>query len=329
MKKPRNEPVVIQAIERIFRAGRSSTLPLALGDDAALWRPSRGKETILTCDWFLEGTHFFREKHPAGAIGWKCLARATSDIAAMGGKPSCFLLSLALPQRFTGKWLGDFLRGLRRASRSIGCEVAGGDTTPSERILISVTVLGEIHPGRAILRSGARPGDLLYASGTLGEAESGFEQLRRQHGAPRTANAALRKHLYPRPRLELGRWLAEKRLASAMMDLSDGLSSDLPRLCSGSGVGARIETGLLPVTSEANRHQALEFALHGGDDYELLFTVSRRKAELLPPHVRGVKLTCIGQITREPKILLLDEKGALIPLRPGGWDPFRDKQAIR
>ena len=119
------------------------------------------------------------------------------------------------------------------------------------------------------------------------------------------------------------------RLASAMMDLSDGLSSDLPRLCSGSGVGARIETGLLPVTSEANRQQALKFALHGGEDYELLFTVSRRKAELLPPHIRGVKLTCIGQITREPKILLLDEKGALIPLRPGGWDPFRDKQAIR
>jgi thiamine-monophosphate kinase len=192
-----------------------------------------------------------------------------------------------------------------------------------------VTVLGEIHPGRAILRSGARPGDLLYASGTLGEAESGFEQLRRQHGAPRTANRALRKHLYPRPRLELGQWLAEKRLASAMMDLSDGLSSDLPRLCLRSGVGARIETGLLPVTSQANRSQALEFALHGGDDYELLFTVSRRRARFLPPHVGGVKLTCIGQITRERKILLQDEKGALIPLRPGGWDPFRARQPTR
>jgi thiamine-monophosphate kinase len=329
MKKPRNEQAVIEAIGRIFRAGRSSTLPLSLGDDAALWRNPRGKETILTCDWFLEGTHFFREKHPAGAIGWKCLARATSDIAAMGGKPSCFLLGLALPQRFTGKWLGDFLRGLRRASQAIRCGLAGGDTTPSERILISVTVLGEIHPGRAIPRSGARPGDLLYASGTLGEAESGFEQLRRRQGAPRTANAALRKHLYPRPRLELGQWLAEKRLASAMMDLSDGLSSDLPRLCAASGVGAKIETGLLPLTSEANHNQALEFALHGGDDYELLFTVSRRKARLLPPYVRGVKLTCVGQITRERKILLQDEKGALTPLRPGGWDPFRDKQAIR
>jgi thiamine-monophosphate kinase len=329
MKKPRNEQAVIQAIERKFRARRSSTLPLPLGDDAALWHSSRGKETILTCDWFLEGTHFLREKHPAGAIGWKCLARATSDIAAMGGKPSCFLLSLALPQRFTGKWLSDFLRGLRRASHSIGCELAGGDTTRSERILISVTVLGEIHPGRAILRSGARPGDLLYASGTLGEAESGLRHLRRQHRSPRTAKAALQKHLYPRPRLELGQWLAEKRLTSAMMDLSDGLSSDLPRLCAASGVGARIETGLLPVTSEANRNQALEFALHGGDDYELLFAVSRRKAQLLPPQIHGVKLTRIGQITRERKILLQDEKGTLTPFRPGGWDPFRDKQAIR
>lgn len=329
MKEQRNEQAVIRAIERAFPAKRSSALTLSLGDDAAVWRGSCGRDTILTCDWFLEGTHFFREKHPPDAVGWKCLARAVSDIAALGGKPSCFLLSLALPQQLTGKWLTDFFRGLRRASHLLGCELAGGDTTRHQRVLISVAVLGEIHPGRAALRSAARPGDFLYASGTLGEAELGLREFRRRRGVPRTTNAALRKHLYPMPRLELGRWLVEKHLASAMMDLSDGLSSDLPRLCAASGVGAVIDVGLLPVTPLASRKQALRLALHGGDDYELLFTVGQRKARVVPKQFRGMKLTCIGEITREHKILLKDESGAITPLRPAGWDPFRSKQSSR
>ena len=128
MRERRSEEAVLQAIERLSHSKGSRTrLALSIGDDAALWRSSPGGETILTCDWFLEGTHFLREKHPAGAVGWKCLARAVSDIAAMGGKPGCFLLGLALPQELTGNWLTDFLQGLRRASRSLRCELAGGD----------------------------------------------------------------------------------------------------------------------------------------------------------------------------------------------------------
>ena len=323
MGKPRHEQDLIQSIERAFRSLRSPALTLSLGDDAALWRRSRNKDTILTCDWFLEGTHFLRQKHPPDAIGWKCLARAVSDIAAMGGKPACFLLSLALPEELTGKWLVGFLRGLRRASRATACALAGGDTTRNERVLVSATVLGEVSPGQAVLRSGARPGDRLYASGTLGEAELGLAELRRLQTIPRAPNAALGKHLYPQPRLALGQWLAHNRLASAMMDLSDGLSTDLPRLCAASRVGATIASSSLPLSSRTDRTRALDLALHGGDDYELLFTVRPRKAALLPSHFRGVKLTRIGKITRQQKILLEDSTGSTTLLRPGGWDPFR------
>src|SRR5271167_4716260 len=174
------EDQIVRKIQKTFASERSSSLRVGMGDDAALCRVGRGQETILTCDWFLEGTHFLRDKHPPEAVGWKCLARAASDIAAMGGAPSCFLLSLALPANQTGHWLSGFLRGLRRAALALRCELAGGDTTRRRDILINVTVIGEVPRGCAVLRSGARPGDLLYVSGTLGEAELGLRELRNQ-----------------------------------------------------------------------------------------------------------------------------------------------------
>jgi thiamine-monophosphate kinase len=299
-----------------------------MGDDAALFRPKPGHEIILTCDWFLEGTHFLREKHPPDAVAWKCLARAVSDVAAMGGAPRCFLLGLALPETLTGRWLDMFLAGLRRASRKFHCPLAGGDTTRQNEILINVTVVGEVRGGSAVLRSGARADDILYASGRLGEAELGLWIMRQSKRAASKKNTLTRKHLYPEPRLALGQWLVKKGLATAMIDLSDGLSSDLPRLCAASAVGVRVEKVKIPqVQSPALAlkygHDPMQLALHGGDDYELLFSVPPRKAKLLPRSFRGVLLTPIGKITRERELLVLEENGRASQLLPGGWDPFR------
>jgi len=308
-----------------------SGVVLGIGDDAALFAPRRGYQTILTCDWFLEGTHFLRDKHPADSVGWKCLARAVSDVAAMGGEPRCFLLSLAIPGTYTGRWLNEFLGGLRRAARKFRCPLAGGDTTRRREIGINITAIGEVRSGWATLRSGARAGDIIFVSGRLGEAELGLRLLRstdRVNKRFKKKDGVLKKDLYPEPRVALGQWLAKHRLASAMMDLSDGLSADLPRLCAASGVGARIEAAKIPaVRATAQRgakpFNALNLALDGGDDYELLFTVRPRKARSLPRVFQGIPLTAIGRITSTRSLRLIQLSGREEPLRAGGWDPFR------
>jgi thiamine-monophosphate kinase len=333
-RKRQNEDAILRRIAYSFRPSRNQTarqfIALGIGDDAALFCPKPGHETILTCDWFLEGTHFLREKHPPDSVGWKCLARAVSDIAAMGGAPRCFLLSLALPETHTGRWLDLFLGGLRRASRKFQCALAGGDTTRRNEILINVTVVGEVRSASALLRSGARPDDILYVSGRLGEAELGLQIVRQSHGSASKKNPLTRKHLYPEPPLALAQWLVEKGLATAMMDLSDGLSSDLSRLCAASAVGALLEKEKIPQVRIPNvalrrGRDAMQLALHGGDDYELLFTILPQKAKLLPKTFRGVGLTAIGRITRDRELLVLQEDGRASQLLPRGWDPFRNK----
>ena len=241
------EDKLVQGIAKALAFRSNGRLALGAGDDAALLTPRSGFEIILTCDWFLEGSHFLHRMHPPDSVGWKCLARAVSDIAAMGGRPACFLLSLAVPKSvlssekgWTAGWLDQFLRGLRRAAQRFGCVLAGGDTTRSRQILISLTVIGEVPTGLAIRRSGAKPGDKIFVSGTLGQADLGLQILRCGARISSQNDPSLRKHLYPEPRLALGQWLARRKLASSMMDISDGLSSDLARLCAASRVGARM-----------------------------------------------------------------------------------------
>lgn len=324
-------------LRKIAGSGRSwksvaeQSVTLGIGDDAALFRPKPGHETVLTCDWFLEGTHFLRDKHPPDSVGWKCLARAVSDIAAMGGTPRCFLLGLALPETHTGRWLDLFLGGLRRASCKLKCALVGGDTTRRNQILINVAVMGEVRSGSALVRSAARPDDLIYVSGQLGEAELGLQIVRQSHGVANKNNLLIKKHLYPEPRLALGQWLVKKGLATALIDLSDGLSSDLSRLCAASAVGARLEEAKVPriqAPQVAVKHgcDPLHLALNGGEDYELLFAVPPSEAELIPKTFRGVGLTAIGRITRKQQLILLEENGRERQLLPRGWDPFGKTQ---
>lgn len=334
----------------------STDLRLGIGDDAAIISPRSGTEWVLTCDAFLEGVHFLAATHPPDSVGYKSLVRATSDLAAMGATPRFFLLTLALPPQAIGAigvrqgkalalprnkkrfgafapevWLKDFLRGMARAARELGIAIIGGDTTKSDRVFISITALGEIAPGRALTRSGARPGDLLYVSGKLGRAQLGLELALNGHARDRRFQALTQPHLYPKIRIELGRWLARQCAASSAMDISDGLSTDLARLCAASQVGANIWADKIPVgaipaaVSETlgNRNlDPLQLALHGGEDYELLFTISPRQAKKLRKAPGASALTAIGEITRNRKIILVHHDGRNQALKPSGWDPF-------
>ena len=316
-----------QGLGTISPDQRRTSLRVGIGDDAALWRPRVGYEAILTCDWFLQGTHFLAHRHPPEVVGYKCLARAVSDIAAMGGEPRCYLLSLALPDTHTEEWLRKFLKGLRKASRMLGCPIAGGDTTRRKEVLINITVQGEVPRGRAILRRGAHPGDAIFVTGRLGQAQYGLRLLLESLKRVSSVDPRLRKHFYPEPRLAVGLWLAAHGLASAMMDLSDGLSSDLIKLCHASGVGARIREHALPRVKIAGKYaskfDATELALHGGDDYELLFTVARKNVPRIPHKIVGAPVTRIGEIVSKKQVVLEHKNGVAAELKNQGWDPFR------
>jgi thiamine-monophosphate kinase len=257
----------------------------------------------------------------------------------MGASPRFFLLTLALPQGRTGKWLRGFSRGMRRAARQLGMRLIGGDTTRCPSISISITVLGEAAPGRAITRAGARPGDILYVTGKLGRAQLGLELIR---NCPlgevkriiRSQSQLLRQHLYPQIRVRLGEWLARHQIASSMIDISDGLSTDLGHLCAASGVGARVWAERIPRFDSASnlpkfarklKLDPLEMALHGGEDYELLFTVPQRLAKSLRSAPEFRDITAIGEIERGKQILLVDSGGRAKALKPSGWDPFRKR----
>jgi thiamine-monophosphate kinase len=323
-----------QLIERVRRKFPSSTGSLVTGigtgieDDAAVVRSGKRTDWVVTTDAFLENVHFLRRIHPPKAVGYKALARAASDLAAMGARSRYFLLTLALPAACTAKWLDDFLDGMALAARRFGLILIGGDTTKHPTVVVSLTVIGEIDSGRAITRSGARPGDLICVSGRLGEAELGLRLVQKNLYKKKQWKKLIKKHFYPEPRLALGQWLSAHRSATSMIDISDGLSTDLGHICKASGVAARVWSQKIPavkVPAELKRlgFDTMRFALDGGEDYELIFTVPKRLARRLPRIVGGVRVTTIGEITRGKGITLIDSGGRGVPLSPAGWDPFR------
>jgi thiamine-monophosphate kinase len=307
--------------------GNRRTGITGIGDDAAVLRPSPRSDWIISCDSSLEGVHF-QPDYPADSIGYKSLARAASDLAALGARPRHFLLALALPAEKTGKWLTHFASGMSRAAHEFHSFLIGGDTSRFPSVSICITVLGESPIGLAIPRSGARPGDLICVTGKLGAAQLGLEIVLRGESRQPTLKKYLQPHFYPQIPVALGQALARQRIPSAMMDVSDGLSTDLSRLCAASGVGAQIRADALPAVQVppallARGIDPLALALHGGEDYGLLFTAPPKSAPPLRRLARYAHITQIGEITRTRKTVLIHRDGNSSPLPPRGWDPFR------
>ena len=293
----------LELIKRIAARAPGRGLALGIGDDCAIYR-RRGEDLLFTTDMTIEDVHFRRETHPAEAVGWKTLARGLSDIAAMGGTPRFCLLSLALAPWSDERWIERFYTGLLRLARKYGVALAGGDLAHAERVACDIVVCGSVPRGKALRRDGARPGDHIYVSGRLGGSALGLAS---------GAGAAWKKHLKPEPRIALGHFVREKLCATACMDLSDGLSLDLYRLCLASGVAAQLD-GPIPTFRGATPEQALD----GGEDYELLFTVRPRTQ--VPRSFDGLPLQRIGTI-RKGRPGLVEIEGR--PLPPRGYDHFR------
>jgi len=308
--------------------GPNRTVLAGIGDDCAVLRLLPGHDSLVTTDFTLEGIHFRRDWHPAESVGHRCLARGLSDIAAMGGEPVAAFLSLALPRHLPQAWVGRFIRGLLNLAEKCGVALAGGDTAESPNgILADIVVVGTVPKGKAVLRSGARPGDRIFVSGELGGAAAAVLEMRSRQTKKlkpeKLKPQDYSRHFYPEPRVELGRILREKGLATAMIDMSDGLSTDLAHICEESGVGAEIESRAIPRASVGKpaREVDLDVALHGGEDYELLFTA--RPGKRIPSQIAGVPITQIGHITRRRKIFLLNQQNIGYELIPQGWEHFR------
>jgi thiamine-monophosphate kinase len=336
----RNEASLIARLCRIVpsRIGvrASRDVPLGIGDDAAVVHFPRGRESVFSTDAFVEGAHFLMRLHPPRAIGYKALARAVSDLAAMGAVPRYFLLTLSLPAGKAGAWLDHFARGMAQAARRFGMRLIGGDVSRHASVVVALTVIGEARRGRVLTRSGARPGDALYVTGRLGAAQQGLEILLREGPraiARHAESYSLKRHLYPDPRIAIGEWLAANTLASAAIDLSDGLSSDLARLCAASGAGAIVRASALPIAASSNsaraKGRARARALHGGEDYELLFSVPGRLVTRIPVRFGTFPLTRIGELTRGRQVVLVDSMGRARPLLPGGWEHFGGARSSR
>ena len=303
-------------------AGHRAVLT-GIGDDCAVLRPLPGYDSLVTTDFSLEGIHFRRDWHPPEAVGYRCLARGLSDIAAMGGDPVAVFLSLALPRDLPQSWVRRFIRGLIALAKKHRATLAGGDVAESpDGILADIVVLGTVPGGKATLRSGAKPGDRIYVSGELGGSAAAVRTLRAQPRKKLNPRHYMR-HFYPQPRIELGRILREKNLASSMIDTSDGLSTDLEHICQESGVGAEVDCSRIPLASVGKpaREVDLNLALHGGEDYELLFTAPVNKR--IPNRIAGVTITQIGGITPSQGIFLMNSKGVGHALYPRGWQHFQ------
>jgi thiamine-monophosphate kinase len=365
-----NEFDFIQRLRDQIRSRRHSSRLTGIGDDASVISQVAGRATVVTTDLLAEGIDFYRDATPPRLLGHKALAVSLSDIAAMGARPLWSLVSIGLPDDvWNDTFKDEFFEGYLALADEYGVALAGGDVSRTvEQIVIDSILLGEVGSGAAVLRSTAQPGDQIYVTGTLGGAAAGLKliemgaRISRQEavgskqedaGVPGSSatvregsaveyeersdedaiQTLLLRHLRPSPRVGWGIILGEERLASAMIDISDGLSSDLAHLCRESNVGALIQSAEIPIDQDVTKlcgRRALDplsLALHGGEDFELLFTVHPENAARLPKRVDGVAISCIGEITSELGKIRIAERNRVWDLEPQGFEHFkrRDK----
>jgi thiamine-monophosphate kinase len=317
-------------IQKIQKLSSRKSLPalLGIGDDAAALRVSSSALLLATTDMLLEGVHFDLSYTDVYSLGRKAAAVNLSDIAAMGGVPRFCLTSLGIPSHVKAGQVLDFYRGFNALLRTHKTVLVGGDTCASaDGLIVSVTILGEVNRKNMITRAGAKPGDRIFVTNALGDSAAGLELLKsgvrsRESGVRKL----IQKHLRPIPRVEWGRKIALSRCAGAMIDISDGLSSDLTHICEQSGVGAVVYSDKIPLSAsllksvKQLKKPALHYALSGGEDYELLFTVPPAKVKRLES--LRVPLTEIGTITKERELFIMSVDGRKKPLRPSGYDHF-------
>lgn len=315
-----------ELIERFFKRP-TRRAALGIGDDCALLQPAPGMQLAISSDMLVEGRHFLATVEPE-RLGHKALAVNLSDLAACGARPLAFVLALALP-RADEAWLAPFSRGLLALADAHGCELIGGDTTQGP-LNICITVFGEVPPGQALLRSGARPDDDIYVSGTLGDARLALEAARGKHGLDATVLERVQRRMdLPAPRVALG--LALRGIASAAIDVSDGLLGDLGHVFKASRVGATIATAWISSSaavsadlSSAGADTALAYALAGGDDYELAFTAApaARAAVQQAARQADTAVTRIGRVDAAPGLRLLDAQGLPLLRQFASFDHF-------
>jgi thiamine-monophosphate kinase len=326
---PLSERKLIEQIRRSAKrsANKGASVVTGIGDDAAVLRIPQGHELLVTTDFSIEKVHFRRDWHPPELVGWRCLTRGLSDIAAMGGEPRAAFLSLAISSDVPQKWVNGFMKGLLNLAAEFNVPLAGGDTAQSAAgIQADIVVIGSVPKGKAVLRSEAKPGDSIYVTGALG-GSAAVLALFRKSKRPNPLSTEMLRQLRPVPRIDAGLSLRQHGIPSAMIDLSDGLSTDLNHICEESRLGAEIEAQAIPRSQMARNkvgggkgHVSLQLALHGGDDYELLFTSSAQ----VPPKVAGVRVTRIGRITKARGMRLLQDDKAR-GFQPGGWEHFKKK----
>ena len=337
-----NEFDYLKKLRERVRVGSAGTgLVRGIGDDAAVFGVSPERHVVISTDLLIEDVDFRLDTTRPELLGHKALAVSLSDIAAMGARPRWALVSIAVTEAvWHSDFLDQFYEGFFQLADRLGVKLIGGDLSKTEaKIAIDSVLLGECRTGQEVLRSGAQPGDQIYVTGYLGDAAAGLRLLERGARVHTTSTGRretnsvdhlLLRQLQPEPRVGWGILLGEQRLATSMIDISDGLSSDLNHLCEESGVGAVVEAASLPIDTvvrEICGRRALDplmLALHGGEDYELLFTVAPQNVSRLPKRVDGVSVTRIGEIREASEGVRISEGAKIWKLEPGGWEHFKE-----